>query len=351
MKQESLVQNKVPIGIEVISRPGNSKPAMGKKPKTMTCLRGGRGDDSGAEGWRRPHRDLTKDHRARNGQRDFEVTTAGLWEIHGRQLRRTKEAVPQLPVRRRVRTASRKEDIAMQQEASFQYGKSREYNLRMAVSQEGSEFEDQYISVTSAVKLITQLFNGSKGKLREFLDNVDTAFVLVHPDRHSVLLKFVKSKIVGDAKSKILVRERSETWEDVKEILEENYVIHRTIDYYACTYLLQGKEPSEGSGKYCARQFEGSRITGLYTTTSTLALVRHLARACFMQGLNNNHIQTIIRNKGTHVGTLGLTIVASLEKNQIYCHEKIGINQPTVGRWLYRKTESLPPTAEKGTLV
>jgi hypothetical protein len=54
------------------------------------------------------------------------------------------------------------------------------------------------------------------------VDNVTTAFELVNPTDHVLLLKFVKTKNTGEAGSKLLVRDLTATWSSVKEILEEN---------------------------------------------------------------------------------------------------------------------------------
>jgi len=59
------------------------------------------------------------------------------------------------------------------------------------------------------MKLIAHPFDGNKRKLREFIENVDVAFELVHPSKHEILLKFVKTKITGDATSKLIVRDSS----------------------------------------------------------------------------------------------------------------------------------------------
>jgi hypothetical protein len=65
----------------------------------------------------------------------------------------------------------------------------------------------QYCSVAEAVKLITHPFDGDTKRLREFIENVDVAFELVHPSKHGIMLKFVKTKITGDARSKLIVRD------------------------------------------------------------------------------------------------------------------------------------------------
>jgi hypothetical protein len=68
-----------------------------------------------------------------------------------------------------------------------------------------SEDVTQYCNIGEAMKLIVHPFDGDKRKLREFVENVDVVFVLVDPSKHDVLLKFVKEKITGDARSKLIV--------------------------------------------------------------------------------------------------------------------------------------------------
>jgi hypothetical protein len=77
-----------------------------------------------------------------------------------------------------------------------------------------------YCSISEAMKLVTHPFDGDKRKLREFIENVDVVFELVNPRQHDVLLKFVKAKITGDARSKLLVRDLTHIWGLVKAILE-----------------------------------------------------------------------------------------------------------------------------------
>jgi hypothetical protein len=73
------------------------------------------------------------------------------------------------------------------------------------------------------MKLISAPFDGDRRKLKGFIDNVSTAFELVRPEQHGLLLKFVKTKITGDARSKLLVRDLPSTCREVWQILEENY--------------------------------------------------------------------------------------------------------------------------------
>ena len=70
-------------------------------------------------------------------------------------------------------------------------------------SSDVSEDTTRYCSTGEVMKLIAHPFDGDKRKLREFIENVDMVFELVHPSKHDVL-KFVKAKITGDAQSKLM---------------------------------------------------------------------------------------------------------------------------------------------------
>jgi hypothetical protein len=67
-----------------------------------------------------------------------------------------------------------------------------------------SSVKQQYCSISEAMKLISAPFDGGRRKLKEITDNVSTASKLIRPEQYSLLLKFVKTKITGDAMSKQL---------------------------------------------------------------------------------------------------------------------------------------------------
>jgi len=164
-------------------------------------------------------------------------------------------------------------------------------------------------------------FDGDKRKLRELIENVDVVFELVDPSKHDVLLKFVKAKITGDARSKLMVRDLTHSWELVKAILEENYATRHKLDYYACKMFSarQGKNESIASWgnkidelqtdlREAARQvFKPEEILG------AIGLINHLGKACFIQGLSNERIQTIVRSRGESI-LLSQGIELSLEE-------------------------------------
>ena len=54
------------------------------------------------------------------------------------------------------------------------------------------------------MKLITHPFDGDIRWLREFIRNVDVAFERMHPNKHGIQMKFVKTKNTGDAGSKLI---------------------------------------------------------------------------------------------------------------------------------------------------
>ena len=79
-------------------------------------------------------------------------------------------------------------------------------------SSESSEtgYVTPHCSVAEAMKLISHPFDGDKRRLREIIENVDVAFELVHPNKHEIF-KFVKTKLTGDARSKLMVRDLTHT--------------------------------------------------------------------------------------------------------------------------------------------
>jgi hypothetical protein len=182
-------------------------------------------------------------------------------------------------------------------------------------------YETHYCSVAEAMKLITHPFDGDKKRLREFIENVDVAFELVHPNKHDILLKFVKTKITGDARSKLIVRDLTHTWALVKGILEENYAVRRTLDYYACRMFSARQERGESVASW------GNRIDEMQTELREAArrvckpdeiqgavgLIGHLGKACFVQGLQSERIQTIVRSRGESI-LLSQAVEISLEE-------------------------------------
>jgi hypothetical protein len=114
-------------------------------------------------------------------------------------------------------------------------------------------------------------------------------------------LKFVKTKIIGEARSTLLVRDLTSTWRDVKPILEENYDIKRMLDYYACHMFSSRQGPNENVVSCSSRRDTmqsqlreaAHRICVDEELIGAMGLINHLAKACFVQGLSSERIQTI----------------------------------------------------------
>jgi hypothetical protein len=102
-----------------------------------------------------------------------------------------------------------------------------------------------YCSVAEAMMLITHPFEGDKKKLREFTENVDVEFEIVHPSKWEIVLNFIKTSVTGDVRSKLMVRDLTYTLEQVRGILEENCAIRRTLDYYACKLFSARQEKGD----------------------------------------------------------------------------------------------------------
>ena len=111
--------------------------------------------------------------------------------------------------------------------------------------------QGRYCSISDVMKLLNQPFVGDMRKLKEFFD-VTTTFELVNLNEHALLLQFVKNKITGEARSKLLVRDLISTWRDIKQILEEIYGIRRTLNYYACQMFRSRHGASESIASWCS---------------------------------------------------------------------------------------------------
>jgi len=95
----------------------------------------------------------------------------------------------------------------------------------MSESSSDEPHSSRYISVPKAVQLIPKPFKGISLELREFIQNVEATYEVEDPSDYSLILKFVCTKIGGEAKTKVLSRTHLYTWEQVKAVLEENYSV------------------------------------------------------------------------------------------------------------------------------
>jgi hypothetical protein len=157
-----------------------------------------------------------------------------------------------------------------------------------------------------AVKLIPRNFDGNPRQLREFCESVESVRQVVHPTKQPLLLKFIQSKITGEGKDRLLARSERDTWAQVKSILEENYAVKRTLEYYA-SLLFTAKQ---NSGETVAQW--GSRIDnlglGLMRETKNriekinpgvieggVILISEFMKSTFVAGLRDNRLSILLK--------------------------------------------------------
>jgi hypothetical protein len=123
----------------------------------------------------------------------------------------------------------------------------------MSISSGEEPHSHRYFSVPKSVQLIPKIFNGNPLELREFIQNLESSYEVVDPLDYSLLLKFVQAKIGGEAKTKLLARTHLHTWEQVRAVLEENYRVRKTLDYYAHRAFSSKQNPVEKISQWGAR--------------------------------------------------------------------------------------------------
>lgn len=166
-------------------------------------------------------------------------------------------------------------------------------------SSDSSEDTTQNFRKGEAGKLIAHPFDGDKRKLKEFIENVDVVFELVDPSKEDVLLKFVKAKITGEARSKLMVINLKHSWELVKAILEESYATRCALDYCVCKMLSarEGKNESIASWGNKIDELQrdlreaARRVCRPEEILGAIGLISHLGNACFIQVLYNERTQ------------------------------------------------------------
>ncbi|XP_049798171.1 uncharacterized protein LOC126225909 [Schistocerca nitens] len=184
----------------------------------------------------------------------------------------------------------------------------------------------QHVSLSDALKFLPQPFDSNKFQLNEFLDNCDSAFELVAPEQHGVLLKFVKAHIVGAARSKLLVRDLTTTWSDVCAILVENYACKRTLDYYACKLFASRQERGEILTEAIRGVITEAELAG------SVALVFKLGRAVFIQGLYDDRVKIIVSARGESVTLSESVDIAATKETAVASAKEKPIKRNTLGQ-------------------
>jgi len=195
-------------------------------------------------------------------------------------------------------------------------------------SSDGNElYPSSYISVPKAMQLISKQFTGNPVELREFIKKVEAAYDVDEPVNCSLLFKFVCGKIGGEAKTKLLARTRVKNWEQAKAVLEENYSLRRTLDYYAHKAFNIKQRANEtvsqrgaqmdtmcGDLQRAAREHMEDLAWASEKTEGGGDIIDLLIRACFIQGLYDERIKTMVKTKDSINSPMAQIVEVALEE-------------------------------------
>jgi hypothetical protein len=183
----------------------------------------------------------------------------------------------------------------------------------MADNENSDNEEGAFISVIQAIKLIPRPFEGNPKQLREFIEGVEAAIGVVHPNKQELLLKFIVAKIQGDAKDKLLARVERNNWRQIKGILEENYLVKRTLEYHTSLLFSSKQGSSETVAQWGARldhlamdlRTEARhRLLALEVKDNAqyveggLKLIGEFLKGTFISGLKDERIRVIVKARG-----------------------------------------------------
>jgi DNA-directed RNA polymerase subunit L len=186
--------------------------------------------------------------------------------------------------------------------------------------------ETEYISVVQVAKLIPKSFDGNPKCLREFCEGVEAARQVVHPLKQPMLLKFIESKITGEAKDRLLARTQRHTWEQIKAILEETYAVKRTLENYAGILFTAQQRVNETVAQWGSRvdkmgidliREAGVRIKNINprVVEGGSILVSEFKKGTFIAGLKDDRIKYIVKAKGEDNSLAQLVETALQEEN------------------------------------
>jgi hypothetical protein len=188
--------------------------------------------------------------------------------------------------------------------------------------------ETEYISVVQAVKLIPKNFNGNPKELREFCEGVESARQVVNPTKYPLLLKFIESKITGEAKDRLLARTERNTWEQIRLILEENYAVKRTLEFYA-GLLFTSKQGNNETVAQWGSRIDNMGIDLLREARSKIEkinphaieggslLVGEFMKGSFISGLKDDRVKYIVKARGEDESLAQLVETALQEESEI----------------------------------
>jgi hypothetical protein len=211
----------------------------------------------------------------------------------------------------------------------------------------------RYISVSQAIQLIPKPFDGNLTELHEFIQNVESTYEIVNPLEYDLLFKFVCAKVAGEGKTKLLARTHLDNWEQARTVLEENYSVRRTLDYHAHKALTSKQGQNETISQWgvrmdtiCGELQRAARkhMEDLAWTNEKregVETIDLLIRACFIQGLYDERIKTMVKTKGCINTPMAQLVEIALEEECVIKSERFRRNYPDKGLFVNKGSKNV----------
>jgi hypothetical protein len=196
------------------------------------------------------------------------------------------------------------------------------------------------------MQLIPKSFTGNPVELCEFVQNVEAAYEVVEPLNYGLLFRFVCAKIEGEAKAKILARTHVHNWEQAKAVLEENYSVRRTLDSYTHKAFNSKQGQNETVSQWGARMDTMSgdlqKAARRHMEDLEWSSEKHegggdiidlLMCACFIQGLYDDRIKTMVKTRGTVNTPIAQLVEVALEEQCAIRSDKVKRNSSERGQF------------------
>jgi DNA-directed RNA polymerase subunit L len=159
-------------------------------------------------------------------------------------------------------------------------------------------------------------------------EGVETARQVVHPSKHPLLLKFIESKTIVEAKDMFLARTERHTWEQIRAILEGNYVVKRTLKHYAVMLFISKQGMNETVAQWRSRidnmginlMREARARTEKINPRAVVGgtkLVSEFRKGSFVAGLKDNRIKYVVKAKREENSLLNLVGTTLQEDSEV----------------------------------
>jgi hypothetical protein len=219
-------------------------------------------------------------------------------------------------------------------------------------------------AVNIAIHLIPKPFDGNPTELREFIQNVESTYELVDPLDHELLFKFVCAKVTGEAKTKLLTRTHLDNWEQARAVLEENYSVRRTLHYHAHRAFTSKQGRNETISQWGVRMYsvcgELQRSARKHMEDPAWTnekreggrdIIDLLIRACFIQGLYDERIKTMVKTKGCINAPMAQLVEIALEEECAIKSKRFRRNYPDKGQFGNKGTKNEVKTIPEPAVV